>query len=351
MIRIDEIYQTVFLPRALKSSEVGLHWFDPFGSTDMQDICNLPPVDWIAKKRIIFWDQEPLSSIRTTLFLEEFLQKYRAHETYIVTSEKNSKLVNDLSEKFNLGHWYYFFHAWAALDWYRGYNRTFLFRPFSTRAISQMFLCPNNIIGGERLHRLKLLKELIDYNLIKNNQISFPAICPYEKQSIIEICEKHRINIDFSNINLPLSIDGGYHQTNSHRIDLWQSSEQTLLQVVTETVYQGQRHHLTEKTFKPIVMQQPFILVSCQGSLEYIRSYGFKTFNDFWDESYDFADDESRIGKIGKLLRDINNLSPAEINQLQKHLTATVEHNFQWFYSREFEDLLWKELSAVIESI
>lgn len=349
MIRIDEIYQNVFLPRVASKSGVGLHWFDPFGSTNIQDICNLPPVNGVAKKRIIFWDQEPLSVTRTKSFLEEFLQNYRALETYIVTSEKNSKLVNDFAVKFDLDHQYYFFHAWAALDWYRGYNRTFLFRPFSERKISQTFLCPNNIIGGERRHRVELLKELINYGLIGNNQISFPARCPYEDLSIKEICEKYQIDIDFSKINLPLSIDGGYHQNNSHRIDLWSSSDQTLLQVVTETVYQGQRHHLTEKTFKPIVMQQPFVLISCQGSLEYLRSYGFRTFGEFWDESYDDCNDQSRISSVARLLADIDSLSAREKTQLQNHLWPVVKYNFDWFYSREFEESLWRELTQLIE--
>ena len=74
--------------------------------------------------------------------------------------------------------------------------------------------------------------------------------------------------------------------------------------MVTETVYRGKKNHLTEKTFKPIVMQQPFIIQSCKGSLEYLRRYGFKTFADFWDESYDEADDGVRTYEIGKVLQD-----------------------------------------------
>jgi hypothetical protein len=131
---------------------------------------------------------------------------------------------------------------------------------------------------------------------------------------------------------------------------MWSLADQSLLHVVTETVYHGKKLHLTEKSFKPIVMQQPFVLVSCQGSLEYLRSYGFKTFSDFWDESYDEADDSTRILKIGKLLSDLDSLSTHEKQHLQQALVKTVEHNFNWFYSQEFEQLLWQELSGMIKS-
>jgi hypothetical protein len=96
-------------------------------------------------------------------------------------------------------------------------------------------------------------------------------------------------------------------------------------------------------------MQQPFVLVSCQGSLEYLRRYGFKTFGDFWNEDYDEKNDDLRISRIGKLLADIDSMSIKEKQQLQRHLAPVVEYNFNWFYSKEFETLLWHELTDMIK--
>jgi hypothetical protein len=95
-------------------------------------------------------------------------------------------------------------------------------------------------------------------------------------------------------------------------------------------------------------MQQPFIIQSCKGSLEYLRRYGFKTFGEFWDESYDQADDSTRTYEIGKLLQDINSMSQKEKASLQSAVSTTVEYNYQWFYSAEFEKLLWKELDEMM---
>jgi len=142
--------------------------------------------------------------------------------------------------------------------------------------------------------------------------------------------------------------NGSGYAAKSHQIDLWDQANNSLIHVVTETVYRGKKNHLTEKTFKPIVMQQPFIIQSCRGSLEYLRRYGFKTFGEFWDESYDQADDSTRTYEIGKLLQDINSMSQKEKASLQSAVSTTVEHNYQWFYGEQFEKILWNELEGMV---
>jgi len=346
MIRIDEIYNNIFVPSMQHRSKVGLHWFDPFGTTDFTNICNVPPVDSTADLRLIFWDQEPLHRDRVQMFFDQFVDTYQGPKN-IVTSEYASEDVEWVCDTYGVNSSYYFFHAWAALDWYRGYNHSFLFTPFSQRTPDHMFLCPNNIVGGRRRHRIELLSELVDQDLVSDNLISFPDVCPYENRTVAELCREYQIPL--GSVDLPLIIDRNTnHANDSHKIDMWAQADQSLIQIVTETVYYGRKSHLTEKTFKPIVMQQPFVLVSCQGSLEYLRRYGFKTFGEFWSESYDDANDDVRMMKIGKLLNDLNQLSTKEKIHLQRHLAPLVEHNFQWFYSKEFENLLWQEMNTMI---
>ena len=43
-------------------------------------------------------------------------------------------------------------------------------------------------------------------------------------------------------------------------------------------------------------------------------------------------------------------MSQKEKAQLQTAVNSTVEHNFQWFYSEEFEKLLWKELVEMMNT-
>ena len=372
MIRIDEIYDGVFLPRAMEHTnigndvnsnyKIGLHWFDPFGSTDFNDMCSKPPVAWWKGEnnyswqknkesypgdctRVIFWDQEPLHRHRFTPFINQF--QLHANTVRLVTSEYNSEDASWAKDTYGLEMDYYFFHGWAALDWYRGYNRTSIAQKFSERKPYNTFLCPNNIIGGERKHRIEMLQQFVGRNLLDRNLISFPDVCPYEGSSLKLLCIKY--DLDCPNVKLPLMIDNGSgYAAKSHQIDLWDQANNSLIHVVTETVYLGNKNHLTEKSFKPMVMQQPFIIQSCKGSLEYLRRYGFKTFGEFWDESYDQADDGVRTYEIGKLLENINSMSQKEKASLQSAVSNTVEHNYQWFYGEQFEKILWNELEGMV---
>ena len=348
MIRIDEIYRNVFLPQIKNQANKSLHWFDPFGSTKFADCCSVPKTQ--HGSRWLFWDQEPLHKHSARHFFDKFIPTFnldgRSNIT-VVTSEYNSDNVEWLCDTYGVQSDYYFFHAWAALDWYRGYNRTGLAQPFAERKPYNTFLCLNNIIGGFRKHRIEMLQQFVGRNLLERNLISFPDVCPYEGQSLKLLCAKY--DLECPEVTLPLTIDNGSgYAAKSHKIDLWDQANNSLIHVVTETLYRANRNHLTEKTFKPIVMQQPFIIQSCKGSLEYLRRYGFRTFSEFWDESYDEANDDVRTNEIGKVLESINTMSQKEKTTLQTAVNSTVEHNYQWFYGKEFEEILWKELTTMV---
>jgi hypothetical protein len=120
---------------------------------------------------------------------------------------------------------------------------------------------------------------------------------------------------------------------------------------VTETVATGRRHHITEKTFKPIAMGMPFVIVGTRGSLEYLRSYGFRTFEGIWDESYDLEEDSVRIERIASLLRSLDELPTEAKQDLFEQAQEVVEHNWNHFYNGEFEKILWTELQEMLNGI
>jgi hypothetical protein len=96
----------------------------------------------------------------------------------------------------------------------------------------------------------------------------------------------------------------------------------------------------------------PFIVVGTAGSLNYLRRYGFKTFDSLWDESYDAEpDDVVRIEKISQLLAELDQLSQTEKQQLFGHASTITQHNYEHFYGGGFEQILWKELTDMLESM
>ncbi len=91
------------------------------------------------------------------------------------------------------------------------------------------------------------------------------------------------------------------------------------------------------------------MLVAPRGSLEYLKSYGFKTFDSIWPETYDQADDDVRIKMIVDNLERINAWTSAELKDAALQAQSIIKHNFDWFYG-EFKQILWKELTTMLES-
>ena len=336
----------------------GIHWFDPFGSVKFGDLCSVPPITSTnVAVRYLFWDQEPLHKELVDQTLTEFTKLFDLGQRHIVTSEYNSANVEYVQHTYGFQPHYYFFHGWAALDWFRGYHRSFLMPPPDQRSITKTFIAPNRIIAGQRKHRLLMLYHMFK-NKLYNNWISCPEICPAENISIYDaVSQLTHIYPDiesvFASTSFPKCFPGESNSPmHSCWLSLFEQSAESLLYVVTETVATEQRQHLTEKIFKPICLNMPFVVVGTAGSLDYLKRYGFRTFDHIWDESYDTElDDVRRIEKIGQLLKELDQLSLQEKQQIFRQASAVAQHNFDHFYSGRFENILWAELTHMLEAM
>ena len=102
----------------------------------------------------------------------------------------------------------------------------------------------------------------------------------------------------------------------------------TYIQVVTETWFVGDTIFFSEKTFKPIIMMQPFILVSTPGSLARLRSLGYETFPEIFDESYDGIEDPvDRLDFIVKEIKKVYSYSKKELSNKLYEVLPKLVHN------------------------
>jgi hypothetical protein len=130
----------------------------------------------------------------------------------------------------------------------------------------------------------------------------------------------------------------------------WLDHTKFNIQIVAETLFKTQSIHLTEKVFKPIVMHQGFILFAPPNSLEFMRSYGFKTFTDCWDESYDtIMNEDLRFQKLTELITSLSTMDTKSYNALLIKMNKIVKHNRKHFYSDAFKQLLVNELHRNLE--
>jgi hypothetical protein len=124
-----------------------------------------------------------------------------------------------------------------------------------------------------------------------------------------------------------------------------------LFHVVTETVYFLPKLHLTEKVFKPIIAKRPFFLVAAPGNLAYLKSYGFKTFDRWIDESYDDEQDHYiRIEKITAELARLCAMDKSALEQMYLEMQEVLEYNFNHFYTT-FKGVIVDELVDNFEGV
>jgi hypothetical protein len=219
-------------------------------------------------------------------------------------------------------------------------------------------MSPNRIVAGKRDHRVLFLYNVFKHQL-EHNHISAPKICQYENVDISDVAVKYcntypDIVQVFNQAKLPRLFNGEEsQQMTSCWLSNFNEAQDSLVYVPTETVYFGRRLHITEKTFKAIALEMPFVLVAPAGSLEYMRSYGFKTFADVFDESYDLeTNDIHRIEKVTKLLKDLDTLTVKERQEIHRQCLPIVEHNFNHFYNGGLtNDYLWPELLNMLKGI
>ena len=101
-----------------------------------------------------------------------------------------------------------------------------------------------------------------------------------------------------------------------------------------------------------MLFRSPFVLSAPAGSLQYLRTYGFQTFDSVWDESYDnVANNERRMTELTKTLRHLDKQSQQEKNKIFQKCIPIIEHNWNHFYGGGFEKILWAELVEMLQNL
>lgn len=285
MIRIDAIYKETFWPWIRQNHpRTRMLWCEPFGHASSKNLLNRS-LNGELDTYVFFHDQKPVQSdVYNELFTavkdrnRDLIQKRRYTEPGIIVVSEKGDEVTKVCDTHGWLPSYYFFHGWAALDWYRGYNHTYCLIDPAYRQPTKTFMMSSWDLGN------------------------------------------------------------------------WGEVHDSLVYVSTETVLFGKRLYLTEKTFKPIALGMPFVLLSTAGSLEYLRSYGFQSFGHIWSEDYDYeTDDLARHEAVARVLKDIDTLTITDKKQLWRHCLPIIKHNWNWFYGGGFEQTLWRELTYMLK--
>ena len=359
-IPLDRLYHYIEnIAEEVYGNPVLIYRFYPHGSKNLKDLQILKFYSWYDETIIpgIYCnDQEPLDynyyencsleksdsffdGILTTVSLSKPKNFKRGmtiyDQAFLLHSEKRSQNLKKY-EKNNYIPIYYWNHALLAIDWFRYANHTDI-----KKSSAKKFLIYNRAWTGTREYRLKFVDLLVDYNLISECQISVA----FTDQNL------YYKNYNFKNINwkpthhLEQYFDMNDTLSTSSADFVSEDYSATDIEIVLETLFDDERLHLTEKSLRPIACGQPFILAATYGSLKYLKNYGFKTFDDVFDENYDLIQDPGeRLQAIVVLMKQISNWSIIEKQEKMRKLQKIADYNKKHFFSDSFFNKITNEL-------
>jgi len=108
-------------------------------------------------------------------------------------------------------------------------------------------------------------------------------------------------------------------------------------ELIMETYVMGNTFYPTEKILRPIIAKTPFIVMGPINYLDNLKKLGFKTFNQWWDESYDQLEGSNRIEKIKILLTQIMSWPQEKMQQVLIEMEKVLEHNRTLYLETTYE--------------
>ena len=328
-IPLDRLYH--FL-ESFSDNNIIIYYFYPHGTKNWENLTTLkdyPNRIKFSSHKIICYDQEPLDFdvFKNTSTIDiTFLKKYGI----LCHSEQRSKQL-DMFKQHNIIDIYYWSHAIIAQDWFRYAKHDNVL--LQKRKNRYDFLIYNRAWQGTREYRLRFAEMLLENNIKEFCNIRFAPIDD-NVHYLDHVYDNQKWTI---HTNLESYYDLNTFGSTASADYTSEDYITSNIEVVLETLFDDDRLHLTEKTLRPIACRQPFILMATHGSLEYLRHYGFETFSDLIDESYDnIINQVERMAAVVAEMKRITQLPAVEKIELFSKLNAIAARNQERFFSDDF---------------
>jgi hypothetical protein len=109
---------------------------------------------------------------------------------------------------------------------------------------------------------------------------------------------------------------------------------------------------ITEKTLKPLVNFHPLILFGNPGGLRMVRDYGFVTFENVIDESYDEElDPRCRFDRAYSEFERLCRLDERALLRIEKEIEDRLTFNVQWGLTRLPAEIRRTRDAALVDTI
>jgi hypothetical protein len=156
------------------------------------------------------------------------------------------------------------------------------------------------------------------HNFLRDNNLLEKTLFSYnsEGSNNPNYTNNYSVSIEQKNVTAPMLMKIGEYY------------KDTFCSIVYEALWEMQVVFFTEKINKCLLAGHPFIIVSTPKYLYFLKKLGFKTFNMWWDESYDNEyNHKIRREKIEKVIKFISELTITQCEQMYEEMIPTLKHN------------------------
>ena len=199
--------------------------------------------------------------------------------------------------------------------------------------------------NSNRLHRPYVISKLYNDGILKESLVSLyesralseydtvlKSISNLEFETLKFSKEDREILKKFVDESYPLKLD--HDNANdcaraNNQISTKEHFLNSYFNIVCETSCHSDYTFITEKTLRPIINLQPFIIFGNPYTLKSLKELGFKTFDKWVDESYDLEINTNKRFELAynEILK-ISKLDIDEIHEIYFDMFEVLEHNF-----------------------
>lgn len=155
-----------------------------------------------------------------------------------------------------------------------------------------------------------------------------------KKLESLQLLDNSYVSVNAKNCVYTLEDDHENYQKDSYRlseIPYIPHYANSKLSVVMETNMVEKSYQLSEKIYKPIMTEHPFVVLGPPGYLKFLHSHGYETFGDWIDESYDNEQDIST--RILLIANACNKFLKSDINNFYHESAIIRRRNREKFFN------------------
>jgi hypothetical protein len=255
-------------------------------------------------------------------------------------------LAGQLNLKFNNA----MVHKW--MDWFHTSN--YFYKEIQPNFLNEKLTPHQNkpkyfdiLLGCQRTHR-----DFV-YNYIIENNLKDKNIITYHKRWNIDLRQSDEFISEYDGVEFIETPQHTIHQVNyyGYRMTLSQVIpltvyNQTYYTLIAETNAVNHFNFYTEKTVKPLIAGRLIIAIAGQYYLKNLKSFGFRTFDNVIDESYDNEPDQNiRWTRALDQLKYLCTQDPVEV---YAKIKDAVEHNRRLIVEKDWYNDFRQQLNSVI---